>query len=62
MEEVDLEEDLKLNDHLIDKGTNALSGAKKNHEILETAYKRCIDYKAIDELRENIWSEIIEFM
>ena len=62
MEDIDLEEDLKIHKILIEKGTQALAGAKKNHEILETSYKRCIDYKAIDEIRENIWTEILEFM
>lgn len=62
MEDIDLEEDLKIYDLLIKKGTQELAGAKKNHEILETSYKRCIDYKSIDKIRENIWTEILEFM
>ena len=58
----DLEEDLKVLNLLIEKGINALAGAKKNHGILETSYRRCIDYEGIDKTRENIWSEILEYM
>lgn len=55
-------EDMKVYNMLISKGIDALSGAKDNHEILETSYKRCIDYEGIDSVREGIWKEILEYI
>lgn len=62
LESKDLQEDLKIYEILIDRGIDALAGAKTNHEILETSYKRCIDYEGIDAIREKIWEEILDFM
>lgn len=62
LETKDLEEDLLVYNMLIDRGMDALAGAKDHHEILETSYKRCIDYKEIDQIREEIWEEILEYM
>lgn len=58
----DLEESLQVYNMLIERGVEALSGAKSNHGILETSYKRCIDYESIDGIREEIWKEILEYM
>lgn len=62
LEVKDLDEDMKIHEMLIQKGIDALAGAKVNHKILERSYRRCIDYVGIDNVREEIWNEILEYM
>lgn len=62
MDNKDLDEDSKVLNTLIEKGIQSLASAKNNHEILETSYRRVIDYDGIDNIRENIWKEIEEYM
>ena len=44
---------------LIEKGISYLSGAKKNHEILEKSYKPAVNYEGITKVREEILKEIM---
>ena len=62
LENKNFQEDLKIYNNLIERGIDALAGAKDNHEILETSYKRCIDYEGIDTIREKIWEEILDYI
>lgn len=54
------QEDQRLFRTLVDKGIESLSSAKNNHIALETIYKKCVNYKGINEIREALWPEIIE--
>jgi ABC-type proline/glycine betaine transport system ATPase subunit len=53
--------DYEMYNHLYRKAIECLSEARKNHDILEKAYIPTIDYKKIDEVREKIIEEILEF-
>lgn len=54
------DEDFILYNSLIDKGIEALKGAKENHGILESIYKKCINYRGITGEKDFLWKEIME--
>ena len=54
------DEDLIIYNSLIEKGIEGLKGAKENHIVMESIYKKCIDYRPITAVKELIWEEIIE--
>ncbi len=54
------EEDLILYNSLIEKGIEALKSAKENHGILESIYKKCIDYRGVTNEKNTLWEEIME--
>ena len=59
--EHDYFEDLQIFDTLVNRGIENLSGAKEAHSRLETVYKKCINYKGIDEIKEKLWKDILAF-
>lgn len=54
--------EVKIFNELVLGGIEGLRGAKDNHLVLEEAYKKCVDYKGVDEAREKIWNEIEVYM
>lgn len=54
--------ELKIYNELVLGGIEGLRGAKDNHLALEETYKKAINYKGIDEVREKIWEEILAYM
>lgn len=54
-------DDYQLMNSLIEKGIAALSGAKENHGILESIYKKCINYKGVNEVKRKLWEEIQDY-
>lgn len=54
------DEDLIIYNSLIEKGIEGLKGSKENHIVMESIYKKCIDYRPITAVKELIWEEIIE--
>jgi len=55
------QEDYRLFNSLVEKGIEGLEGAKKNHNLMESIYKKCIDYKPINEIKTKLWEEIQEY-
>lgn len=47
---------------LINQATFNLSNARKNHQILEKTYKPTVDYNGVNETRERILKEILEYI
>ena len=56
------DEEIRLYNELILGGIEGLRGAKENHQILEDSYKKAINYKGVDEIKERIWEEIEAYM
>lgn len=54
-------DDYKILEELKEKGIEGLKGAKKNHFILEETYRPTVDFNGIDNEREKIWNEILDF-
>lgn len=59
--EIDYFEDYQLFDTLVNRGVDSLKDAKEAHGKLENIYKKCINYKGIDKIKEKIWEEIITY-
>ena len=47
---------------VLDKGVEALKSAKRNHMILEKAYNGAIDFSGIDDVKEEIYKEILAYI
>lgn len=54
--------EIKIFNELILGGIEGLRGAKDNHLALEEAYKKAVNYKGVDEVKESIWKEIENYM
>jgi len=54
-------DDYLLFNSLVERGIEALSGAKEAHILMESVYKKCINYKGIDEIKKNLWEDILEY-
>lgn len=54
--------DYEVYELLYKKAIEALSEARKNHDILEKAYIPAVDYSKVEQARENILEEILEFI
>lgn len=54
--------DYEVYELLINKATFNLSNARKNHQVLENAYKPTVDYSGVNETRERILKEILEYI
>jgi hypothetical protein len=53
--------DYQLFNSLLEKGIASLNGAKENHGVMESIYKKCINYKGVTEVKNNLWEEILEY-
>jgi Cdc6-like AAA superfamily ATPase len=53
--------DYQLFNSIIEKGIDALHSAKDNHAIIESVYKKCINYSGITEIKIKLWEEILEY-
>lgn len=53
--------DYQLLSNLVGLGVEALEGAKENHSIMESVYKKCINYKGVNEIKMKLWEEIQDY-
>ncbi|MDR7870201.1 MAG: ATP-binding protein [Tissierellaceae bacterium] len=54
--------DIKMFNELVLGGVEGLRGAKDNHQALEDSYKKAVNYKGVDEVKERLWAEIESYM
>ena len=54
--------DIKMLNELILGGIEGLRAAKDNHQLLEDSYKKAVNYKGVDEVKEKIWEDIENYM
>ena len=54
--------EVKIFNELLLGGIEGLRGAKENHLVLEEVYKKAVNYKGVDEVKEGIWKEIENYM
>ncbi|NLY46168.1 MAG: hypothetical protein GX053_09305 [Tissierella sp.] len=54
--------EVKMFNELVLGGIEGLRGAKDNHLALEESYKKAVNYKGVDEVKERIWTEIESHM
>jgi GTPase SAR1 family protein len=54
-------EDYNLLNSLVEKGIEGLAGAKEAHFLMESVYKKCIDYNGVNDIKKKLWEEIQEY-